>query len=418
MKNVKFVDISFTRKDNKIISEKSDKIKVKEYIKNESNEYDEELSFKIKYLLLKGEYDILLRKIYITKELIGLFLFLIAYFYYYSSLESCFKGEEICSSLFNWQLVKIYEEIKSCFLTVFALELIFYKLISKLNLIHFLIVFVMFYKYRNGTDFEDHGYYNFIFFFLIIALIIIIIIPFNVLFYIIRTKKNLTFLFIYIFSLISIIYNFYFFIYIKKFNCDDWGKGLNETFIINNKSTYGCQIEFPKKCSYKLFHFFQDYTKITKKNCTKLIKKNSREILMEKTNSPFLTNKTLRFGYPLSNKDPECIKEINRTTLKNNFLNNLVDMDNKRILDKFFNNKIPEVLVDFTSSAQGKMEIDVHYDRNLSENRKLLEKNSEPLSNNVLVIYIDSVSRKNSIRELKKTLEFFETFMPYKGRFN
>ena len=212
MKNVKFVDISFTRKDNKIISEKSDKIKVKEYIKNESNEYDEELSFKIKYLLLKGEYDILLRKIYITKELIGLFLFLIAYFYYYSSLESCFKGEEICSSLFNWQLVKIYEEIKSCFLTVFALELIFYKLISKLNLIHFLIVFVMFYKYRNGTDFEDHGYYNFIFFFLIIALIIIIIIPFNVLFYIIRTKKNLTFLFIYIFSLISIIYNFYFFI--------------------------------------------------------------------------------------------------------------------------------------------------------------------------------------------------------------
>ena len=51
MKNVKFVDISFTRKDNKIISEKSDKIKVKEYIKNESNEYDEELSFKIKYLL-------------------------------------------------------------------------------------------------------------------------------------------------------------------------------------------------------------------------------------------------------------------------------------------------------------------------------------------------------------------------------
>ena len=246
----------------------------------------------------------------------------------------------------------------------------------------------------------------------------ILIIPFNLLFYIIKKKKSFIYSFIYTFSIIFIIYYFYVFIYFKRFNCDDWGKGLNETSIINNKSIYGCQIKFPKKCSYKLFQFFQDYTKITRKNCTKIIKRKSREILVEKTISPFLTNETLRFGYPLSNKDPDCIKEISRHTLKNNFLNNLVDMDNKRILDKFFNNSIPEVLVNFISNVQGKMEIDVHFDKKLSNERKLLEKNSNPLSNNVLVIFIDSLSRKNSIRELKKTLEFFETFMAYEGGFN
>ena len=40
------------------------------------------------------------------------------------------------------------------------------------------------------------------------------------------------------------------------------------------------------------------------------------------------------------------------------------------------------------------------------------------MSNNVLIIYIDSVSRQNSIRELKKTLEFFEKFIHYKGGLN
>ena len=93
-------------------------------------------------------------------------------------------------------------------------------------------------------------------------------------------------------------------------------------------------------------------------------------------------------------------------------------MDNKYILDKYFKNKLPEVLVDFNDNPQGKIEIDVHYDKNLSKKRKFLEKKSTPLSNNVLILYLDSVSRANSIRELRKTLEFFEKFMSYEGGIN
>ena len=123
-------------------------------------------------------------------------------------------------------------------------------------------------------------------------LIIIIIIPFNSLFYIIRKKKSLVYSFIYIWALITIIYYFYFYIYIKRINCDDWGKGLNKTSIMNNNSIYGCEIQFPKKCSYKLLHFFQDYSKIIRKNCTKIMKRKSREILLKFSNSSFITKDT------------------------------------------------------------------------------------------------------------------------------
>lgn len=35
-----------------------------------------------------------------------------------------------------------------------------------------------------------------------------------------------------------------------------------------------------------------------------------------------------------------------------------------------------------------------------------------------MIIYIDSVSRSSSLRQLKKTLTFFDKFMPYKGNNN
>ena len=60
------------------------------------------------------------------------------------------------------------------------------------------------------------------------------------------------------------------------------------------------------------------------------------------------------------------------------------------------------------------MQINLNYHKNLSEERKKLEINSKPFSENIIILYFDSVSRANSIRELKKTLNFFEKFMKYK----
>ena len=59
----------------------------------------------------------------------------------------------------------------------------------------------------------------------------------------------------------------------------------------------------------------------------------------------------------------------------------------------------------------------MNYNKSLSIERKKLEKFSNPYSNNIMVLYIDSVSRANSIRQLKKTLNFVEKFISYKGNY-
>ena len=60
--------------------------------------------------------------------------------------------------------------------------------ISKLHLLHFIIVFFCFYLYSNGIDFDDHGYYNIKYFFIIVISIQILIVLLNFLFSL--KKKN------------------------------------------------------------------------------------------------------------------------------------------------------------------------------------------------------------------------------------
>ena len=64
------------------------------------------------------------------------------------------------------------------------------------------------------------------------------------------------------------------------------------------------------------------------------------------------------------------------------------------------------------------MKINVNYNGTLSNQRKKLEQNSVPYSNNIMVIYLDSVSRANSIRQLKKTMNFIEKFISFKGGYH
>ena len=381
------------------------------------NERDKKIIVK-NVLSFKNKYHGKKRKNPMIKEIIGLIIFYISYYLYMLSLEICLKGQEVCATRLRWQIKKVVEEIISCIFTVLAFELVFYKIISKYHLVHFFIVFSLFYAYTHDIEFHDHGYYNFIYFFIIIILIFLLLLPINLIIYFIQRKKRKIFLIVFIGLLIIIGILIYLIFFVYGSNCDDWGKGLNNTSIINDASRYGCQIQIPKKCTYKPIYIFQDYTKILGKNCATYIKEKSKDNLIRKTKSSYISFTTNRFGYPLSNKDPKAIKDPEEDTLEKNFNNNLVDIDNKNILELYFKNKIPEVTVDFTNNIQGKINININYDEKLSRERKVLEKNSEPYSNNVLLIYIDAVSRQNAIRELKKTLKFFEKFMPYQGGFN
>ena len=105
------------------------------------------------------------------------------------------------------------------------------------------------------------------------------------------------------------------------------------------------------------------------------------------------------------------------TTYRNYFYKNIIDMNNLTLIN-LLNGKKPEISVDFSKNKNGNLHINLTFNETLSAERKRLEKNVVPLANNILILFIDSVSRANSLRQLKKTLKFFEKFMPFKGEKN
>ena len=338
-----------------------------------------------------------------------LFYYLISYLFYFLSLGKCYEGVDVCCIKINWIIEKLVELLISCLILLYLLELIILKISSKYNLIHIFIVFLLFYIYSHGFYFYDHGYYNFIayIFFLIIFLSIIFISK-----YLFHLYKNNYYSFIII---CIIIFSFYlFFLIINPINCNEWAKGLNNTYIENDVNKYGCQITIPKKCLYKIFKYAQDITKINGKKCQNR-KINAKKTYLSLSRSPYISKETKKIGLPLTNKDPNCLLDcVDDIAIKDYFLSHLIDMDNKYIINK----NLSEIIIDFSKNEFGEMIINVNYNETLSKERKKLENNTIPFSNNIMILYLDSVSRANAIRQLKKTIKFFEKFISYKGGFH
>lgn len=129
-------------------------------------------------------------------------LFLLSYYFFFLSLEKCTAGEGLCGMKLNWIKLKIIQESISCFLSIILFELMILKKISKLHLVHFIIIFVIFYAYSHGVDFDDHGNYNIKFFFIIVISILILIFVINF-FFSLKHKKVCFLLFL---SLLIFIY--------------------------------------------------------------------------------------------------------------------------------------------------------------------------------------------------------------------
>ena len=351
-----------------------------------------------------------------------LFIFIIfglCYYFYFLSLESCNDGEGPCSTYLYWIKKKVFQEIISCVLLIIMMQIIILKKISKYHLIHIILVFFFFYCYRHGIDFMDHGYYNFFFYFILVGIFNIMMIPLDFLVFCMKKSNKVKLASIYLVSFGCFVIISYFYLFKFIFSCSDWTRGLNNTYLENNSSKHGCQINIPKQCTYKIFKYVQDYSKIRGIDCKKFNNKKLKETLLRSTSSPYINKTSKRIGFPLTNKDPLCSKDFGKgNPIYKYVLGNLVDMDNEDILNKYFKEKMPEIIIDFSDNDKGKLTVDVKFNKTLSDKRKLLEKNSEPYSDNILLLYIDSLSRANAIRQLKKTMNFFEKFMSFKGGYN
>ena len=350
-------------------------------------------------------------------DFITFFSFILSYSLYFLSLEKCFEGFDNCAQKTKWIFIKLYELGVSVIILVVLLECIIFKLISKYHLLHLIFIYRLFFYYSHGLDFHDHGYYNFIGVISIVPLILLLFLPFNILILIYKKKKA----YIIIFNGFLIIFLIYIFFFFSKnyLDCNDWGKGLNQTYIENKINKHGCSIKIPKVCPYKLGHYVLDFSKWNKIKCHDN-QINTKNKILFFSESIYINKNTSRIGFPLLNKDKELFitfKQIDNQ-IKKYVKKNLIDMDNTYLLNNELKNKIPEIIVDYTHNPYGEMVINLTYNETLSIERKKKEKNVTPYSENIIILYIDSVSRAYSIRQLKKTLSFFEQFMSFKGGFH
>ena len=306
----------------------------------------------------------------------------------------------------TWIKKKVVELLISCLILLYLIKSIINKKSSKINLIHIVITFIIFYKYSHNLHFSDHGYFNFIAYFFFLALFATIFIIVKGFLYIIK-KSYLSLIIICIIS----IFFFLSYIFFDPINCNEWAKGINNTSIENDVHKYGCQIKIPKKCTYKILKYTQDLTKIKGIKCGDL-KINARQKYLSASKSINISKETKRIGWPLTNKDPIFLLDCKEDIMpKKFFLSHLIDMDKTDQI----NMNLTEIIVDFTKSDFGELIINVNFNETLSKERKQLEYKNTPFSNNIMIIFLDSVSRANGLRKLKKTIHFFEKFISYKG---
>jgi len=342
------------------------------------------------------------------------FIFFFSYYLYYLALEKCMEGQFECGRKIRWIHKKLYQAIFSSIIIAILIEFMLLKLLTKLHLIHVFIFQSSFFIYSHGQEFYDHGLFNFLGNVIIIITSVILFLPFNILIYLIKKKKKTT-IFIYLSFLIYLLFFYFYFIH-STLNCSNWHKGLNNTYIENDIKKFGCQIKIPKICPYKIGTYFLDLSKIYNIKCGRNL--GGKENTLKISNSPYINKNTTRFGYPLTNKDPMCLNiPTKKSSLKLYVKKNLLDMDNKKL---FINGKknIPEIITDFSKNKYGELIINVNYNDTMSKERKKLAKKSKPYMENILILYFDSVSRSNGLRQLKKTFSFIEKFMPYKGYSN
>ena len=86
---------------------------------------------------------------------------------------------------------------------------------------------------------------------------------------------------------------------------------------------------------------------------------------------------------------------------------NMIDMENFKETEE---NKKPDVTVKFNFWGEGKVEINLQKNETLAKERKKKE-NKDSLYKNILLIYIDAISRSHFLLSLKNLSKFIEKFM-------
>ena len=290
----------------------------------------------------------------------------------------------------------------SAFIAGVIFILAFQKKINKFYAIFQLFFYLINFYFNRGSDLFRHGYYN-SFAFIMINLLMFLIFFLLYSFYFLFKKKQFIIFSILIISFFSLI------LYIlirSKNDCNEWGRGLSGTKIQTEeeakKNGDACYIYRPKRCFKKMLTGKEDLSKLTNINCKIQNEKQYKELTRHL--SPELKN-SKNFAYPntayynqYDMVDPEFQLKV---------LNEMINLDSETQKNDFH-----EVTLSFNSKYEAKVNIEIKPNETLiQERRKIYNENKNKIKfDNILILYIDSISREQMFQSLPKTMKFIEQY--------
>ena len=345
-----------------------------ESIKHNLNENNKKRKFQNKI----SSYKILM----INLNIFILFSFSIGF--YNKSLSGCKLTENECLNVYGYKFFinLAIQAIISSLIIITIIFLTFHNYISYKHLIYIIPSYLYIFYTNQGSDLNKHGSYNTFFFIIFIILGLIIFEYFYRIFYFIKYKKKIGLIFIFLITF-SIIY---FILFSNREGCKNWDKGLGNVSIINNNKSDSCYIQIPKKCKINMFKGLIDLNIFSKK-CKST--NSERKYLNNFINKKFIKSNILSYPITTHLKFPESftLPELQNYILEN--INN--ETENK------------EIILTFDKNSKGKITINIKPNETLIKEREELAKKYNTKFDNILILYIDSISRPEFYRSLPKT---------------
>ena len=351
----------------------------------------------------------------LLKELILFIIICLSIIKYKKSLRTVDEGEQEFDMAPTFFMELIYDCFYSASYVTLALFFIEFKICKIYQLFIIIIRYLLFFIMNTGVKLDGHGTYNTIFFLICMffgQILLLIIFCFKIIY---QKRKSIAITII-LFILVSSII-----IYTTKIEdkikCKDWEYGLNKTKLDNDETKYPCRMAIPDhSCYLNFLGPYLDFSRGVK--CSS--KKEEKYNLKKTSTSKYINKTTKRIGFPITTHkiNFNLNKQRNSTNLYKEIMDNLVDMDNKEQLELLGEAEKPEVVLDYTKNEFGEININLNYNDDLSKQRKKLEKNANPLYENIIFIFLDGISRAHFARNFKKTAKFIEQFLKYEGANN
>ena len=313
---------------------------------------------------------------------------ILSFFLYLATLKGCSSHSEMGCLV---EMVPMIPEMCFCVLLVtliidgvlfLSLKHAIPKASAYLAIIEIIIVVVI----SNGHSWQNHGGYNRLFFIFFLILNLVTINVLGTIYKIFKKYPKVT-----TSTVIILSVSLYLLIVVYWFgrSCRSWDVGMKNTRI----SKENCELPEPKVCFYDLTNNWFDLSSLLNKNdCSKV-----------RNNIPILQEPADFIAYP---KTQHFLRyEKNFEVYQKNILAQM-----KKINESQINDERHEVVLDQRNDEK-KILINVFRNESLIKRSQTILNNPDsprPIAQNILMVFIDSVSRQHFARKLSKTYEWLE----------